>query len=83
VQKGFVLALHLGRLAGAGCLRPAQVSPGKLNNARETLTIARTCRTILGASGISRPDSVLTHEGTSEIHQLVVDEALTGKSAFV
>jgi glutaryl-CoA dehydrogenase len=93
LQKGFLLALHLGRLADAGQLRPAQVSIGKLNNVREALTIARTCRTILGANGISLEypvlrhaanlESVLTYEGTSEIHQLVVGEALTGVSAFV
>jgi glutaryl-CoA dehydrogenase len=91
-QKGFLLALHLGRLADAGRLRPAQVSVGKLNNVREALAIARTCRTILGANGISLEypvlrhavnlESVLTYEGTSEIHQLVVGEALTGISAF-
>ena len=92
LQKGFLLALHLGRLADAGRLRPAQVSVGKLNNVREALTIARTCRTILGANGISLDypvlrhaanlESVLTYEGTSEIHQLIVGEALTGVPAF-
>lgn len=92
LQKGFLLALHLGRLADAGRLKPAQVSIGKLNNVREALTIARTCRTILGANGISLEypvlrhavnlESVLTYEGTSEIHQLVVGEALTGIAAF-
>jgi glutaryl-CoA dehydrogenase len=92
LQKGFLLALHLGRLADAGRLRPAQVSVGKLNNVREALAIARTCRTILGANGVSLEypvlrhavnlESVLTYEGTSEIHQLVVGEALTGISAF-
>jgi glutaryl-CoA dehydrogenase len=93
LQKGFLLALHLGRLADAGLLRPEQVSIGKLNNVREALTIARTCRTILGANGISLEypvlrhaanlESVLTYEGTSEIHQLVVGQALTGIAAFV
>jgi glutaryl-CoA dehydrogenase len=92
LQKGFLLALHLGRLADAGKLRRAQVSIGKLNNVREAMTIARTCRTILGANGISLEypvlrhavnlESVLTYEGTSEIHQLVVGEALTGLPAF-
>jgi len=92
LQKGYLLALHLGRLADAGRLRPAQVSVGKLNNVREALAIARTCRTILGANGISLEypvlrhaanlESVLTYEGTSEIHQLVVGEALTGIAAF-
>jgi len=92
LQKGYLLALHLGRLADRGELRPAQVSVGKLNNVREALAIARTCRTILGANGISGEypvlrhannlESVLTYEGTSEIHQLVIGQKLTGISAF-
>jgi glutaryl-CoA dehydrogenase len=92
LQKGFLLALHLGRLADAHQLRPEQVSVGKLNNVRESLAIARTCRTILGANGISLEypvlrhannlESVLTYEGTSEIHQLVVGQSLTGIAAF-
>ncbi|MBM0277849.1 acyl-CoA dehydrogenase family protein [Micromonospora tarensis] len=90
--KGQLLALHLGRLADAHRLRPEQVSVGKLNNVREALNIARQCRTILGANGISGEypvlrhannlESVLTYEGTSEIHQLVVGQRLTGLSAF-
>jgi len=92
LQKGFLLALHLGRLADAGRLRPEQVSVAKLNNVREALAIARQCRTILGANGISLEypvlrhannlESVLTYEGTSEIHQLVIGQRLTGISAF-
>jgi len=92
LQKGYLLALHLGRLADAGRLRPEQVSVGKLNNVREALAIARQCRTILGANGISGEypvmrhannlESVLTYEGTSEIHQLVIGQHLTGISAF-
>ncbi|TDC29021.1 acyl-CoA dehydrogenase family protein [Micromonospora sp. KC213] len=91
-NKGLLLALHLGRLADAGALRPAQVSVGKLNNVREALAIARQCRTILGANGVSGEypimrhannlESVLTYEGTSEIHQLVLGQQLTGFSAF-
>ncbi|MFI6160494.1 acyl-CoA dehydrogenase family protein [Micromonospora haikouensis] len=91
-QKGFLLALHLGRLADAGKLRPEQVSVGKLNNVREALAIARQCRTILGANGVSGEypimrhannlESVLTYEGTSEIHQLVIGQRLTGLNAF-
>ncbi|MFD6680552.1 acyl-CoA dehydrogenase family protein [Micromonospora parva] len=90
--KGQLLALHLGRLADARRLRPEQVSVGKLNNVREALAIARQCRTILGANGVSGEypvmrhannlESVLTYEGTSEIHQLVVGQRLTGLSAF-
>ncbi|MDG9672694.1 acyl-CoA dehydrogenase family protein [Micromonospora sp. DH14] len=90
--KGQLLALHLGRLADAQRLRPEQVSVGKLNNVREALAIARQCRTILGANGVSGEypvmrhannlESVLTYEGTSEIHQLVIGQRLTGLSAF-
>ncbi|HEX8628659.1 MAG TPA: acyl-CoA dehydrogenase family protein, partial [Catenuloplanes sp.] len=92
LQKGYLLALHLGRRADAVGLRPEQVSVGKLNNVREAIAIARQCRTILGANGISGEypvmrhannlESVLTYEGTSEIHQLVLGQALTGSSAF-
>jgi glutaryl-CoA dehydrogenase len=92
LQKGYLLALHLGRLADQGKVRPEQVSVAKLNNVREALAIARQCRTILGANGISGEypvlrhannlESVLTYEGTSEIHQLVIGQKLTGLSAF-
>jgi glutaryl-CoA dehydrogenase len=87
-----LLAVHLGRLEEAGRLRPEQVNAGKLNNVRAALAIARECRTILGANGITLDypplrhannlESVLTYEGTAEIHQLVVGQALTGLSAF-
>ncbi|HEY8473023.1 MAG TPA: acyl-CoA dehydrogenase family protein [Natronosporangium sp.] len=90
--KGQLLALHLGRAADAGRLTPVMVSAGKLNNVREAIAIARQCRTILGANGISNEypvmrhannlESVLTYEGTSEIHQLVIGQHLTGVSAF-
>ncbi|WP_020525978.1 acyl-CoA dehydrogenase family protein [Catelliglobosispora koreensis] len=92
VQKGFLLALHLGRMADQGKLTPEMVSVGKLNNVREAIKIARECRTILGANGISGEypvmrhannlESVLTYEGTSEIHQLVIAAKLTGIQAF-
>ncbi|HUH06337.1 MAG TPA: acyl-CoA dehydrogenase family protein [Egibacteraceae bacterium] len=92
LQKGLLLALHLGRLKDSGALRPDQVSLGKLNNVREALGIAREARTILGASGITLEypvirhmnnlESVLTYEGTSEIHTLILGEALTGQRAF-
>jgi glutaryl-CoA dehydrogenase len=93
LQKGFLLALHLGRLKDAERIRPEQVSLGKLNNVRESLEIARTARTILGGNGImgeypimrhaNNLESVLTYEGTSEIHLLTIGRALTGHSAFV
>jgi len=90
--KAQLLALHLGRLKDAGRIKPEQVSVGKLNNVREAIKIARQCRTLLGANGITLEypiirhannlESVLTYEGTSEVHQLVIAEALTGVSAF-
>ncbi|MCM6777082.1 acyl-CoA dehydrogenase family protein [Nocardia sp. CDC159] len=90
--KGMLLALHLGRLKDRGGLRPEQVSAGKLNSTREAIAIARECRTILGANGITLDypvlrhannlESVLTYEGTAEVHQLVLGEALTGSKAF-
>ncbi|MFE7223943.1 acyl-CoA dehydrogenase family protein [Nocardioides sp. NPDC057577] len=90
--KGMLLALHLGRLKDAGSLRAEQISLGKLNNVREAIAIARECRTILGAAGITLEhpvlrhannlESVLTYEGTSEVHQLVIGRALTGEAAF-
>ena len=90
--KGMLLALHLGALKDAGTLRPEQVSLGKLNSCREAIAIARECRTLLGANGIALEyspmrhannlESVLTYEGTSEVHQLVIGQALTGQPAF-
>ncbi|MCX9193864.1 acyl-CoA dehydrogenase [Carbonactinospora thermoautotrophica] len=90
--KGMLLALHLGRLKDDHRLAPEQISLGKLNNVREALRVARECRTILGANGITLEypvirhannlESVLTYEGTSEIHTLVVGKALTGHAAF-
>ena len=92
VGKAALLALHLGRLKDAGQITPAQVSVGKLNNVREAIAVARECRTILGAAGITGEypilrhannlESVLTYEGTSEVHQLVIGKELTGEAAF-
>jgi glutaryl-CoA dehydrogenase len=90
--KGLLLALHLGRLKDSVGVRSEQVSLGKLNNAREALRIARTCRTILGGSGITLEysplrhannlESVLTYEGTSEVHALSIGRILTGLPAY-
>ncbi len=87
-----LLAMHLGRLKDEGGVKPEQISLGKLNNVREALAIARECRTILGANGITLEypvirhannlESVLTYEGTSEMHQLMIGKALTGVDAF-
>jgi glutaryl-CoA dehydrogenase len=92
LNKGTLLALHLGRLKDDERLHPQQVSLGKLNNVREALEIAREARSILGANGITLEypvirhmnnlESVLTYEGTSEIHTLVLGEALTGLRAY-
>jgi glutaryl-CoA dehydrogenase len=92
LTKGTLLALHLGRLKDEGRLLPEQVSLGKLNNVREALDIAREARGILGASGVTLDypvirhmnnlESVLTYEGTNEIHTLIVGEALTGLRAY-
>ena len=92
LNKGMLLALHLGRMKEQGRLRPEQVSLGKLNNVREAIRIAREARTILGANGITLEypvirhmnnlESVLTYEGTSEVHTLILGEALTGLKAF-
>lgn len=92
LSKGMLLALRLGRLKDAGKITPEQVSAGKLNNAREALAIARECRAILGGSGITLEypiirhmnnlESVITYEGTNEMHTLVIGQALTGISAF-
>jgi glutaryl-CoA dehydrogenase len=90
--NGQLLALHLGRQKDAGRLRPEQISVGKFNNVTKAIEICRTARTILGASGISLEfpvmrhannlESVLTYEGTAEMHTLVIGEALTGIAAF-
>jgi glutaryl-CoA dehydrogenase len=85
-------ALHLGRLKEAGQLRPQQISFGKLANVRAALDIARQARSVLGANGVTLEypvirhmnnlESVLTYEGTQEIHTLVLGEALTGLPAY-
>ncbi|MEU6579496.1 acyl-CoA dehydrogenase family protein [Nocardia sp. NPDC046763] len=90
--KGELLALHLGRLKDRHEISNEQISAGKLNSTREAIKIARECRTILGANGITLEypvlrhannlESVLTYEGTAEVHQLVLGEALTGAKAF-
>jgi glutaryl-CoA dehydrogenase len=92
LQEGLLLAHHLGRMKDEGRLRPEHVSVGKLNNVRAALEIARTCRSILGASGITLEypvirhmnnlESVFTYEGTHEMHTLIVGHALTGLRAF-
>jgi len=92
LNKGTLLALHLGRMKDAGQLHSAHVSFGKLNNVREALKIAREARTILGANGVTLEypvirhmnnlESVLTYEGTSEVHTLILGQHITGHAAF-
>jgi glutaryl-CoA dehydrogenase len=92
INKGMLLALHLGRLKDGGTLQPHQVSVGKLNNARSALAICREARTILGGNGItldysplrhaSNLESVRTYEGTDEVHTLILGNYITGQSAF-
>ncbi len=92
VNRGLLLALHLGRLKDAGRLEPQQVSMGKLANVNSALHVARTARQILGANGITLEypvirhmnnlESVVTYEGTADVHALVIGAALTGEQAF-
>jgi glutaryl-CoA dehydrogenase len=92
LSTGSLLALQLGRLKDQGDLRPEHVSLGKLNNVRAALEICRSARTILGANGISLEypvirhmnnlESVLTYEGTVEMHTLILGQAITGHAAF-
>jgi len=92
ITKGQLLALQLGRLKDQAKATATQISMAKLNNVREALRIAREARTILGANGISLEypvmrhmnnlETVLTYEGTSEIHMLAIGEEITGLGAF-
>jgi glutaryl-CoA dehydrogenase len=92
LQRAQLLALHLGRLKEAGKITPEQVSLGKMCNVRTAIDIARQARTILGANGVTLEypvirhannlESVLTYEGTEEIHALAIGQALTGISAY-
>ncbi|BFV56188.1 acyl-CoA dehydrogenase family protein [Kitasatospora sp. CMC57] len=92
VEKAYLVAHRIGRLKDAGQCHPAHISFGKLNNVRTAIEVARTARTILGANGITveypvlrhanNLESVLTYEGTSEIHTLVLGETITGESAY-
>jgi glutaryl-CoA dehydrogenase len=92
LDKGFLLALHIGRLKDEHKVRPEQISVGKMNNAREALAIARESRSILGGNGITLEypiirhmnnlESVVTYEGTNEMHTLVIGQALTGIAAY-
>jgi glutaryl-CoA dehydrogenase len=92
VNRGALVAVHLGRKKDDGTLRPEHVSLGKMGNVRGALEVCRSARTILGANGVTLEypvirhmnnlESVLTYEGTHEVHTLVVGQALTGENAF-
>ena len=92
VNQGALLALHLGRMKDAGTLRPEHVSLGKLANVGAALEVCREARQILGANGITLEypvirhmnnlESVVTYEGTAEIHTLVLGQAITGHAAY-
>jgi glutaryl-CoA dehydrogenase len=92
LSRAQLLALHLGRLKEAGSITPTQVSLGKMANVRAAIEIARQARTILGANGVTLEypvirhaanlESVLTYEGTEEIHALALGQAITGLSAY-
>jgi glutaryl-CoA dehydrogenase len=92
VQRGTLVALHLGRRKDDGKLSPQQVSFGKFDNVRNALEVARTARSILGGNGITLEypvfrhmanlETVFTYEGTNEIHTLVMGQAITGLEAF-
>jgi glutaryl-CoA dehydrogenase len=92
VNQGALLALHLGRMKDAGKLRPEHVSFGKLANVNAALEVCREARQILGANGITLEypvirhmnnlESVVTYEGTAEIHALVLGHAVTGHAAY-
>ncbi|WP_167173667.1 acyl-CoA dehydrogenase family protein [Saccharomonospora amisosensis] len=92
VNRAGLVALQLGRLKDTGTLHHSQVSLGKLANVRSALDVARTARSMLGANGISLEypvmrhmanlETVLTYEGTEEMHALSLGQAVTGLPAF-
>ncbi len=92
LNRGLLVALHIGRMKDSGALRPEHVSLGKMGNVRGAIEVCRSARTILGANGVTLEypvirhvnnlESVLTYEGTHEVHTLVVGNALTGENAF-
>src|ERR687894_252399 len=92
IEKGTLLALHIGRMKDGGTLRPEQISLGKLNNVREAIEIAREARTVFGGNGVTLDhppmrhmanlESVRTYEGTDEVHTLILGNAITGIQSF-
>ena len=92
INRGMLVALHLGRMKDNGTLRPEHVSMGKMGNVRGALEVCRSARQVLGGNGITLEypvirhmnnlESVVTYEGTHEVHTLVVGGAITGTPAF-
>ncbi|MGN6870193.1 MAG: acyl-CoA dehydrogenase family protein [Solirubrobacteraceae bacterium] len=92
VNRAALLALHLGRMKDEGRLVPEHVSMGKLGNVNAALEVARTARQVLGANGVTLEypvirhmnnlESVVTYEGTADVHALMIGNALTGINAF-
>jgi glutaryl-CoA dehydrogenase len=92
VNRATLLALHLGRMKDEGTLRPEHVSMGKLGNVNAALDVARSARQVLGANGVTLEypvirhmnnlESVVTYEGTADVHALVIGGAVTGIQAF-
>jgi len=92
VNRATLLALHLGRLKDEERLAPEHVSMGKLGNCNAALEVARNARQVLGANGITLEypvirhmnnlESIVTYEGTADVHTLVIGGALTGIQAF-
>jgi glutaryl-CoA dehydrogenase len=92
ITTSMLLAYHLADLKDAGKIEPEQISMGKFHNVQRALEIARSARSILGGAGITSEypifrhmanlETVLTYEGTHEIHMLVIGQAITGENAF-
>ena len=92
INRGLLVALHIGRMKDQGLADPRHVSLGKFDNVRAALSVAREARSVLGANGITLDypvirhmnnlESVSTYEGTNEIHTLILGQALTGLAAF-
>ena len=92
INRGLLVALHIGRMKDQGLADPRHVSLGKFDNVRAALAVAREARSVLGANGITLDypvirhmnnlESVSTYEGTNEIHTLILGQALTGLAAF-
>jgi alkylation response protein AidB-like acyl-CoA dehydrogenase len=92
ITKAQLLAFRLGQLKDAGTLLPKHVSMAKRNNVSKALEMAHTCRTMLGANGITLEyqsgrhmcnlETVLTYEGTHEIHSLILGHALSGVAPY-